>query len=99
MSAFYPKGTASMCRFVFAVVICFVTLSPVRGQEAKVVFGPTVVHEFHLELSAKEWARMQKVSGGVGLFTPKKPVAPAGEEPYEWHKSPGSGLEFPWAHA
>jgi spore coat protein H len=88
-----------MSRFVFSVIICFLALSRIGGQEPKAVFGPTIVHEYHLELSAKEWERMQKVSGGIGFFTPKKPVAPAGEEPYEWHKSSGFGLEFPWAHA
>jgi spore coat protein H len=88
-----------MSRIVLAVLVCVVALSPLRGQEPKAVFGPTVVHEFHLEFTAKEWERMQKVSGGIGIFTPKKPVAPDGEEPYEWHKSPGFGYEFPWAHA
>jgi len=88
-----------MARFVLAFVINFLALASISGQEPKIVFGPTVVHEFHLALTAKEWERMQKVAGGIGLFAPRKPVAPDGEEPYEWHKSPGFGYEFPWAHA
>jgi spore coat protein CotH len=70
-----------------------------NAQDRADVFGLGKVHELHLELAPREWERLQKVSGGMSLFPPKKPLAPAGEEPYEWHKSPGFGLEFPWAHA
>lgn len=88
-----------MVRFAFTGVLLLCTAISLRAQDAKSNFGLDKLHEFHLELTAKEWERMQKVSGGPGLFTPKKPVAKEGEEPFEWHKSPGFGLEFPWAHA
>lgn len=88
-----------MKRFGLVTFIILVGTGSMRGDEVKPLFGPARVHEFHLEFTAREWERMQMVSGGPGLFTPKKPVAPAGEEPLEWHKSPGFGLEFPWAHA
>ena len=85
-----------MHRYLIAVLIPFFCVSACRAQD---VFGLTNLHEFHLQFTANEWERMQKVSGGPGLFTPKKAVAKDGEAPYEWHKSPGFGLEFPWAHA
>ena len=88
-----------MLRHVFVLFVSLAIVVNAGANDAKSFYGLTKVHELHLELTAKEWERMQKVSGGVGLFTPKKPVAKDGEEPFEWHKSPGFGLEFPWAHA
>ncbi len=88
-----------MCRFTLPLILAGMFVGSSPAQDAKPVFGQTVMHDFHLHLSAKEWERMQKVSGGMTLFPPKKPVAKDGEEPFEWHKSPGFGLEFPWAHA
>ncbi|MSQ95659.1 MAG: hypothetical protein EXR98_14015 [Gemmataceae bacterium] len=88
-----------MFRSILACVAFVLVIPTLQGQGAKGVFGLDKLHEFHIELSAKEWERMQKVSGGPTLFPPKKPIAKEGEEPFEWHKSPGFGLEFPWAHA
>lgn len=85
-----------MTRQLIAFIIPLVLAPAIDAQE---FFGMTQLHELHLDLTAKEWERMQKVSGGPGFFTPKKPVAKDGEEPFELHKSPGFGLEFPWAHA
>lgn len=61
------------------------------------------VHRFHLELSAKEWEKMQAVimrrpfPGGPGGAAP----APAekSDEAIERHKGGGFGSEFPWARA
>src|SRR6266496_435153 len=41
--------------------------TPVAATEAptKDIFGLAKVHEFHLELTAKEWERMQAVIGGM----------------------------------
>ena len=79
--------------------LCLVLVPTVHAQEKREVFGLTTMHDVHLTFTAMQWDRMQKVSGGPSLFPPKKPIAKDGEEPYEWHKSPGFGLEFPWAHA
>jgi spore coat protein CotH len=70
-----------------------------HSQENKDVFGLTKIHDFHLELSAKEWERMQKVAGGMTLFGPTKVVQKPGEEPIDRHRTAGFGLAFPWAHA
>jgi hypothetical protein len=58
------------------------------------VFGLDKVHEFHLEVSAKEWAVMQKVEAGRTLFGAKK-----FNDDIERHMTAGFGLAFPWAHA
>lgn len=81
---------------------------PAAGREApgKGVFVQSKVHAFHLELSAKEWERMQAVGGGMRFpggppssAPPPKPADPPGEEPIERHKGGSFGFEFPWAHA
>src|SRR5438309_2268042 len=79
---------------------CLALLVPtVHAQDKSEVFGLSKVYDIHLQLTAREWERMQTVTGGLTLFAPKRPVAKDGEEPFEWHKSPGFGIEFPWAHA
>src|SRR5437773_1771110 len=75
-----------------------------KESPAKNVFGLTNLHAFHLELSAKEWDRMQQVRGGMPFFggfkkPPEKVAEKPGEAPLEFHKSSGFGTEFPWAHA
>ncbi len=78
-----------------------------KGTASADVFGLTRVHEYHLQVSAREWERMQPTGGGRfpgGPFGgapggPAKPVAKPGEEPIEVHKGGGFGVEFPWAHA
>ncbi len=88
-----------MVRYTLIISLLIAVIPSLRAQDGKQIFGLDKVHDLHLELTAKEWDRMQKVSGGMTLFPPKKPVAKEGDEPFEWHKSPGFGLEFPWAHA
>jgi spore coat protein CotH len=67
------------------------------------VFGLAKIHDFHLELSAKDWEIMQatKVSGpffgGPGGF--KKPDDKPADKQIDVHKGSGFGVEFPWAHA
>ncbi len=85
--------------FVLGAVLVMLAVPAARANDAKTVFGLTKVHEFHLELTAKEWQTMQKVEGGMTLFGPKKVVIKPGEEGIERHRSAGFGLEFPWAHA
>src|SRR5438067_1493997 len=63
----------------------------VAGNE---LFGLTRVHEFHLELAAGEWEKMQKVVGGFPMFGPpkkgpEKPPEKVGAEPIERHKNLG----------
>lgn len=77
----------------------------------KDVFEFTKVHQFHLELSAKEWETLQQVAGGFGRpggfggpggpgggFPPRQPEKNAGPA-VERHKGGSFGMEFPWAHA
>jgi hypothetical protein len=67
------------------------------------VFGLTKIHEFHLELSAKDWEIMQATKGGGPFFGgpggPKKPDNQPADKPTDVHKGSGFGVEFPWAHA
>ena len=62
------------------------------------VFGLTKVWQFHLELTARDYDKMQP-TGGPGGFGPKKPDDKPGEKPTDVHKGSGFGLEFPWVHA
>jgi spore coat protein CotH len=87
--------------------------APAKGGSQE-VFGLTKVRQLHLQLSAKEWERMQPVGGmrfpggpgGPGGFGGPggpggpggKPADKPGEEPVERHKGSGFGIEFPWAH-
>ncbi len=86
-------------RFAYCLACLALLVPTVNAQEKADVFGLAKVYDIHLQLTAREWERMQAVTGGLTLFAPKKPVAKEGEEPFEWHKSPGFGIEFPWAHA
>lgn len=86
-------------RFTWSLLCIGLLLPTVHAQEKSELFGLSKVYDIHLQLTAREWERMQAVTGGLTLFPPKKPVAKDGEEPFEWHKSPGFGIEFPWAHA
>ncbi len=88
-----------MARQLVVILALWFTSSALRADDAKSVFGLAKIHEFDLKFTATEWDRMQKVAGGPGFFTPKKTVAKEGEAPFEFHKSPGFGYEFPWAHA
>src|SRR6476660_3643982 len=46
---------------------------PAKETPGKDVFGLTRVHNLHLEISAKEWEKMQAVTGGMRF-----PGAPGG---------------------
>lgn len=68
------------------------------------IFGLTKVWQFQLELTAKDFDRMQptggmRFPGRPGGFGPKKPDDKPGEKPTDVHKGSGFGLEFPWVHA
>jgi hypothetical protein len=76
-----------------------------KGTSSADLFGLTKVHELHLEFSAKEWAKLQAVRGGMpfpggpgGFGVPGRAAVPPDDEPIERHKGSGFGLEFPWAH-
>ena len=86
-------------RFVLGFLTVPFIVSSLQAQDKAEVFGLTKVHEFHLELTVKEWAQMQKVESGMTIFGPKKFVTKPGEEPIERHLTAGFGLAFPWAHA
>jgi spore coat protein CotH len=77
-------------------------------------FGLTKIHQFHLDLSAKEWEKMQPKGGGGFPFGGRpggpgaRPGAPGaapagqpkpGEQPADVHRGGSFGIEFPWAHA
>lgn len=73
------------------------------------VFGLTKVHEYHIELAAWEWDRMQPKGGGGpfgfgpgGPGGPGFPGGPPGDKPADEvgqsHRSM-FGMEFPWARA
>jgi spore coat protein CotH len=74
--------------------ILLIALLVPRAMSQEKVFGLDKVHEFHLEVSAKEWAVMQKVEAGRTLFGAKK-----FNDDIERHMTAGFGLAFPWAHA
>jgi spore coat protein H len=68
-----------------------------KQPATKDTFGLTKVHEFHLELTAKEWANLQAVRGGMPFGGPKKQPEKPGAQRLEFHK--GASAKFPWAHA
>ena len=55
------------------------------------------MYDFHLELTAKEWANLQAVRGGMPFGGQKKQLEKPGAAPLVYHK--GASAEFPWAHA
>lgn len=81
--------------FVCLVLITSTSIAQDKGE----LFGLSKVYDLHLQLTAREWERMQAITGGLTLFPPKRAVPKEGEEPFEWHKTAGFGIEFPWAHA
>src|ERR1700736_3247060 len=75
-----------------------------KQASGKDVFGLTKVWQFHVELTAKEWETMQKVSGGFGGKGPPKkdgdkpadkPADKPVDKPTDVHKSKGFRVEFP----
>ncbi|MBM3996974.1 MAG: hypothetical protein FJ303_22905 [Planctomycetes bacterium] len=86
-------------RYLFVLMFGLAFSPTALAQEKSPVFGLTKIHEFHLEISAQEWAQMQKVEGGFTIFGPKKIVVKPGEEAIERHMTAGFGLAFPWAKA
>ena len=76
---------------------------PSKDVSSKDVFGLARLHSYHLELSAKEWATLQDVTGGMRFGPPGGPPPQPPEKKLdtsvERHKSLGFGMEFPWAHA
>jgi len=100
------------CVSVGVVLAGFFAVPPGAAQEgsagnsAKSIFGPTKVHEFHLEVTPVEWTKMQATGGKnpfAGMFglggpkdkTPDKDVPKS----TDIHKGGGFGLEFPWVYA
>jgi spore coat protein H len=80
-----------------------------RAAPGAEVFGLTKVHALHLEMTAREWERMQPAAGRgfpgrpggpPGFGGPPGPARPPekpGEKPADTHKGGGWGTEFPWA--
>lgn len=76
--------------------------------DAANIFGLTKLHSFQIEVSPREWERMQPVGGGMPFGPPggfggpgaaPAPAAKPGEAPIEKHKGGSFGIEFPFAHA
>src|SRR5262249_208609 len=88
-----------------AVLALGLGIARVSGQPSKepshAVFGLTPIHDFHFDLSAPEWEKMQKVTGMPMFGGPKKlPEKSPDKDDIERHKSVGGfGFEFPWAKA
>src|SRR5262249_12044009 len=72
------------------------------------VFGLTKVHQFHLEISAKDFEAMQPArgkspfgfggpGGKPGGGKPEKPAEKPNNKTAETHRS-AFGMEFPWVH-
>jgi spore coat protein CotH len=77
--------------------------TPAAEAPGKDLFGLTKVWQVHLEIPAKEWEKMQPISGmrfpgmpGGPAAPPKPPEKPA-ELQADRHKSV-FGMEFPWVH-
>ena len=81
-------------------------LSPVIAKDekektSKDLFETTKVHEFHLEVEAKEYDKLPARGGMRFPGAPPAPPKPAEKEedkPADVHKGGGFGLEFPWVH-
>jgi spore coat protein H len=71
-------------------------------EAAKDVFGLTKVWHFDLQISAKEYEKIQPTGGMRLPFGPpgpppaEKPAEKPGEKPTDVHKGGGFGVEFPW---
>jgi spore coat protein H len=74
-----------------------------KAAAGKDVFGPSKVWQFHVEIAAKEWDKMQPTGGmkfpGFGPGPKKDPAEKPGDKPADVHKGGGFGMEYPWAHA
>src|SRR5438128_2305763 len=80
---------------------------PKKKESAKELFGLTKLHEFHLEIAAADWDKMQPTGGmrfpggpgGPGGFG-GPPAPPRGDDNNaDVHRNSGFGLTFPWVHA
>ena len=79
---------------------------PAKAGVGSDAFGLTKVWQFNIEITAKDWDRMQPIGGmkfGPGGFGPKKgpekpPEKPA-DKPTDVHKGNGFGTEYPWVNA
>src|SRR5262249_30743729 len=66
-----------------------------KKTQAKAVFGLDKVHDLHLTLSAKQWAKMQPAAPRFDFLPGSPGGAPRGQEKADTHRS-GFGMEFPW---
>src|SRR5947209_19187077 len=73
--------------------------TPPTERKGTDVFGLAKVHEFHLEIAAKEWDKMQPAGGMRGPFGfggPQQPPAQGAQKSADVHKGGSFGIEFPW---
>src|SRR5207245_2015083 len=79
-----------------------------KKKADKDVFGLTKVWDFHLEIAAKEFEKMQPAGGMRFPGMPGGPGGPPGSPPTpggaadpnkDTHRGGGFGMEFPWAHS
>jgi spore coat protein H len=75
---------------------------PAKEAPGKDLFVMNKVHELHLEVAAKEYAKLQPIGGMRFPGFPGRPepkVEKPADKPTDTHKGGGFGLEFPWVHA
>ncbi len=68
-----------------------------KKDPGKDLFGPGRVHQVHLQLSAKEWAKLQPAPPRFGFMPGGAPAGDKEKEKADTHKGAGFGTEFPWA--
>lgn len=100
------RVVAPIIAVIFTQLPLMADTQAVRQPDARVapgndVFGVIKVWQFHIELIAKDFDRMQPKGSGrfPGPPAPKRPGDTPSEAPTDVHKGSGFGLEFPWVHA
>src|SRR4051812_22926759 len=78
------------------LAVAVVALSAPAAPAAD-AFGLARVHEFHLDLTAAEWDKMQAVYGRTMFGNIGNRSAKPAADPGDRHKSVGFGIEYPWA--
>src|SRR5262245_30707183 len=69
------------------------------------LFGLDKVHDFHIEVAAKQWDKMQPAGGmgfpggPFGFGGPKQAPGQGTDKSADIHKGGSFGIEFPWVHA
>jgi spore coat protein H len=96
-------------RFWSALVVLTCAATTRAGEEPpSKLFGLTRVHEFHLDVAAAAWPKIQPAGGGFPGFPGGRPGAPGApgatpakpaEKSSDVHKGSGFGVDFPFIAA